>query len=247
MSPVPSGRRRIVAAVATATALLSTVSACSGDAGADVKSLHFSRAVLGALDSGGHAPYATSSKYGAPGGTVSVGPRRLPPCSAWARTPYPSDRKVTATADGYATEGNRQIYRTITIYSSARSAKAWVRQFMARGIGCTAVAGTRVAQQFGTRPAATVPDIPVDKILTRYDGWAGPPTTTGVAPSLGSSWSIVARRKAQVTLTTVYVPDAGPDYAAIDPTTQSVLLGYVAEKNAPLMRAAFSGRPALRP
>jgi hypothetical protein len=245
MSPAPSGRRR-VAAVAAATALVGTVSACSGDAGADVRPLHFSRAVLGVLDSGGHAPYATSTRYAAPGDTVSVGPRRLPPCSGWARTSYPSDRVVVATADGFATEGNRQIYRTVTVYSSTRAARRWVRTFMARGIRCTAVAGSRVAQRFGTRPAVSAPDIPVDKILTRYDGWAAAPDAAGTAPSLGSSWSVLARRDSQVTLTTVYVPDAGPDYAAIDPATQSVLLSYVADKNAPLMRAAFSGRPALR-
>ena len=246
MSAASWGRRRIAAAVAAATALAATMSACSGDAGADVKPLHFSRAVLGALDGGGHAPYSTSTRYAAAGNTIATGPRRLPPCSAWTRTPYPSDRKVVATADGFSAEGNRQTYRTITVYSSERAAKVWVRQFMARGIGCTKVAGTKVAQRFGLRPAASPPDIPVDKILTRYDGWAASPTTTGVTPSLGSSWSIVARRNSQVTLTTVYVPDAGPDYAAIDPATQSVLLAYVADQNAGLLRAAFSGRPALR-
>jgi hypothetical protein len=243
-----TARRRLVAAALAATAGVGTLAGCSsGDAGADVKPLHFSRAVLRALDSGGHAPYSTSAKYAAPGDTVSVGPRRLPPCSAWARTPYPSDRKVVASADGFAAEGNRQIYRTITVYGSTAAARQWVGQFMARGPGCTRVAGTRVAQGFGTRPAVSVPDIPVDKILTRYDGWSAAPTTTGVVPSLGSSWSIVARRRAQVTLTTVYVPDAGPDYAVIDPATQSVLLAYAADKNSALLRAAFSGRPALRP
>ena len=242
-----TGRRRLAAAALAAAAGVGTLAGCSsGDAGANIKPLHFSRGVLGALDSGGHAPYSTSSKYAAAGDTVSVGPRRLPPCSAWARTPYPSDRKVVATADGFAAEGNRQIYRMITVYGSTRAARQWVGQFMARGPGCTQVAGTRVAQRFGTRPAASMPDIPVDKILTRYDGWAGAPTTTGVAPALGSSWSIVARRKAQVTLTTVYVPDAGPDYAVIDTATQTVLLDYVAQKYAALMRAAFSGNPALR-
>jgi hypothetical protein len=243
-----STRRRLVAAALAATAAVGMLTGCrGGEAGAVARPLHFNRAVLGALASGGHAPYSTSKKYAAQGDTVWVGPRRLPPCSAWTRTPYPSDRKVVATADGFAAEGNRQIYRTITVYATTRAAKDWVRQFMARGIGCTAVAGTKVAQRFGVRPTASPPDIPVDKILTRYDGWAGAPTATGVAPSLGSSWSIVARRRAQVTLTSVYVPDAGPDYATIDPVTRSVLLDYVAQKNAGLIRAAFSGRPALRP
>ncbi|CAN5622507.1 hypothetical protein BH10ACT10_BH10ACT10_07780 [soil metagenome] len=241
-----SARQRFTAVAIAAAAALGTLAGCSsGEAGAYAAPLEFNRVMLGALDSGGHAPYRTSTKYAAPGDTVSVGPRRLPPCSTWARTPYASDRQVVATADGFAAEGNRQVYRAITVYSSTRAARLWIKQFMARGIGCTSVAGAKVAQTFGVRPAASPPDIPVDKILTRYDGWAGAVTTTGVTPSLGSSWSIVARRKAQVTLTTVYVPDVGADYAAIDPATQSVLLAYVADKNAPLVRAAFSGRPAL--
>jgi hypothetical protein len=232
-------------AAAAATAFGALAGCSGGDAGAYTAPLEFNRTVLGALDGGGHAPYRTSTKYAAPGDTVSVGPRRLPPCSTWTRASYASDREVVATADGFAADGNRQVYRAITVYSSARVAKLWVKQFMTRGIGCTSVAGTKVAQTFGVRPTASPPDIPVDKILTRYDGWAGAATTTGVTPSLGSSWSIVARRKAQVTLTTVYVPDAGPDYAAIDPVTQQALLAYVAGQDAPLIRAAFSGRPAL--
>lgn len=241
-----STRRRILAAALAATAACGALAGCSsGEAGAYAAPLEFNRTVLGALDSGGHAPYRTSTKYAAPGDTVPVGPRRLPPCSAWARTTYPSDRQVVATADGFAVDGNRQVYRAITVYSSNHAAKLWVRQFMTRGIGCTAVAGATIAQTFGVRPTVSPPDIPVDKILTRYDGWAGAVTPTGVVPALGSSWSIVARRDAEVTLTTVYVPDAGPDYAAIDPATQSVLLAYVADKNAPLVRAAFSGRAAL--
>ena len=78
------------------------------------------------------------------------------------------------------------------------------------------------------------PDVPVDRFLTRYDGWVG------AAGSLGSSWSVVARRGAQVTLTMVYVPDVGGDLAALDPATRDAMLAYLGAANAGLVRVAFS-------
>jgi hypothetical protein len=239
-------RARRTAVAVLVLALACTLGACSGDAGADVAPLHFRRAVLATLDGGGHAPYATSTRYAAPGDSVALRARRLPPCSRWPHRPYAGDDRVVATADGFAADGTRQVFRSLTVYSSTRAARAWVRAFMSRGIDCRAVGGTRVAQRFATRPAAQVPDMPVDKILTRYDAWAGAPTTTGVAPLLGSSWTVVTRREAQVGLTTVHVPEVGGDYAALDPATQAALLAYVADQDAAFVRAAFSGRPALR-
>lgn len=84
-----------------------------------------------------------------------------------------------------------------------------------------------VTQRLAARPTLLQPDVPVDKFFTRYDGWAGATT------SLGSSWSVVARRGVQVTLTTVFVPDLGGDLATVDPATRD-------GKNARLVRAAFS-------
>ena len=102
-----------------------------------------------------------------------------------------------------------------------------VAAFLKRGVGCTKVADTLVTQRLAARPTLLQPDVPVDKFFTRYDGWAGATT------SLGSSWSVVARRGAQVTLTTVFVPDLGGDLATVDPATRD-------GKNARLVRAAFS-------
>jgi hypothetical protein len=231
--------QRLTAALLALVGVLA-LAGCSDDAGADVKSPRFTRGVLTALEAGGHAPYGTDMRYAHHGETVSVGHRRFPPCSAWTRATYPADGRVLASADGFATDGTRQVYRTITIYPSPAAARRWVAAFLKRGVGCTAIAGTKVMQRLAARPTVLQPDVPVDKFFTRYDGWAG------ATSSLGSSWSVVARRDAQVTLTTVYVPDVGGDLATMDPVTRDALLAYLGTQNARLVRAAFS-HDALRP
>lgn len=231
---------RRVTAVLLALAGVLAAAGCAGGAGAEAKSPRFTRAVLAALDGGGHAPYSTDTKYAEHGATVSLGHRRFPPCSAWTRAPYPSDRRVLGSADGFATDGTRQVYRTITVYRTTGAAKRWVAAYLRRGPGCTAVAGTPVTQRLAARPTVLQPDVPVDKFLTRYDGWVG------AAGSLGSSWSVVARRGAQVTLTTVYVRDVGGNLAAMDPAMRDTMLAYLGAANARLVRVAFS-HDALRP
>ena len=225
---------RRVTAVLLALAGVLAVAGCTEGAGAEAKSPRFTRAVLAALDGGGHAPYGTDTEYAEHGATVSLGHRRFPPCSAWTRTPYPSDRRVLGSADGFATDGTRQVYRTITVYRTPGAARRWVAAYLRRGPACTAVAGTPVTQRLAARPTVLQPDVPVDRFLTRYDGWVG------AAGSLGSSWSVVARRGAQVTLTTVYVPDVGGDLAALDPATRDAMLAYLGAANARLVRVAFS-------
>lgn len=232
--------RRLTAALLALTGVLALAGCATDGAGAGVKSPRFTRAVLAALDAGGHAPYGTDTEYADHGGTVSLGHRRFPPCSAWTRAPYPSDRRVLGSADGFATDGTRQVYRTITVYPTTRAAKRWVAAFLGRGPGCTSVAGAKVTQRVAARPTVLQPDVPVDKFFTRYDGWVG------AASSLGSSWSVVARRGTLVTLTTVYVPDVGGDLATLDPATRDAMLAYLGTKNARLVRAAFS-HDALRP
>lgn len=232
--------RRLTAALIALVGVLGLAGCATDGAGAGVKSPRFTRAVLAALDAGGHAPHDTHTEYTDHGDTVSLGHRRLPPCSAWTWAPYPSDRRVLGSADGFATDGTRQLYRTVTVYPTTRAAKRWVAAFLRRGPGCTAVADTSVTHRLTARPTVLQPDVPVDKFFTRYDGWVG------AASSLGSSWSVVARRDALVTLTTVYVPDVGGDLATLDPATRDAMLAYLGTKNARLVRAAFS-HDALRP
>src|SRR6185503_14176600 len=116
--------RRLTAALLALIGVLA-LAGCSDGAGAEVRSPRFTRAVLAALDGGGHAPYGTGTRYAEHGDTVSLWQRRFPPCSAWAKAPYPSDRRVLGSADGFATDGTRQIYRTITVYPSTPAAKRW--------------------------------------------------------------------------------------------------------------------------